>query len=204
MTSAIGVAVLSQFAAPASAVNLINETFGTGLPNTYDIPAGSAVGTTGKFTVTTGDIDLIADNSGFYLGNGNFIDLNGSNLGEITSISSYSFTNGGTLMFKYGANGLNRSAVVSIGGTPLGTISASQSPTFSTQTYTIASGTTGALKFTSLDPGNAGIMLDSIVLDSINTPPSTDVPEPFTIIGTLVGGTAALRLRKKLKVDSNV
>jgi hypothetical protein len=28
---------------------------------------------------------------------------------------------------------------------------------------------------------------------------STAVPEPFTIVGTLVGGTAALRLRKKLK-----
>ncbi len=31
---------------------------------------------------------------------------------------------------------------------------------------------------------------------------STSVPEPFTIIGTLVGGTAALRLRKKLKSTS--
>lgn len=28
---------------------------------------------------------------------------------------------------------------------------------------------------------------------------STTVPEPFTIIGTLVGGTAAFRMRKKLK-----
>jgi outer membrane protein assembly factor BamB len=28
---------------------------------------------------------------------------------------------------------------------------------------------------------------------------STAVPEPFTIIGTLVGGTAAMRMRKKLK-----
>jgi hypothetical protein len=28
---------------------------------------------------------------------------------------------------------------------------------------------------------------------------SKDVPEPFTIIGTLIGGTAALRMRKKLK-----
>ncbi len=28
---------------------------------------------------------------------------------------------------------------------------------------------------------------------------STSVPEPFTIIGTFVGGTAALRMRKKLK-----
>ena len=28
----------------------------------------------------------------------------------------------------------------------------------------------------------------------------TSVPEPFTVIGTLVGGTAALRIRKKLKL----
>ncbi|NJR32538.1 MAG: PEP-CTERM sorting domain-containing protein [Chamaesiphon sp. CSU_1_12] len=28
---------------------------------------------------------------------------------------------------------------------------------------------------------------------------STAVPEPFTVIGTLVGGTVALRIRKKLK-----
>ena len=33
-----------------------------------------------------------------------------------------------------------------------------------------------------------------------NTPqPAQQVPEPFTIIGTLVGGSAALRMRKKLK-----
>ena len=30
-------------------------------------------------------------------------------------------------------------------------------------------------------------------------PASTAVPEPFTIIGTIVGGSAALRMRKKLK-----
>jgi hypothetical protein len=30
-------------------------------------------------------------------------------------------------------------------------------------------------------------------------PPSTSVPEPFTIVGTLLGGAAALRMRKKLK-----
>ncbi|WP_310425432.1 PEP-CTERM sorting domain-containing protein [Chamaesiphon sp. VAR_48_metabat_135_sub] len=33
--------------------------------------------------------------------------------------------------------------------------------------------------------------------------PATDVPEPFTIIGTLVGGSAALRMRKKLKSSNN-
>jgi Concanavalin A-like lectin/glucanases superfamily len=31
---------------------------------------------------------------------------------------------------------------------------------------------------------------------------TTSVPEPFTIIGTLIGGTAALRMRKKLKSTS--
>lgn len=32
-------------------------------------------------------------------------------------------------------------------------------------------------------------------------PPSpTSVPEPFTVIGTLIGGTAAFRMRKKLKM----
>ncbi len=35
-------------------------------------------------------------------------------------------------------------------------------------------------------------------------PVSTAVPEPFTIIGTLVGGTAALRMRKKLKSSGKV
>lgn len=33
--------------------------------------------------------------------------------------------------------------------------------------------------------------------------PATDVPEPFTIVGTLIGGTAALRMRKKLKANNN-
>ena len=35
-------------------------------------------------------------------------------------------------------------------------------------------------------------------------PPTTAVPEPFTIIGTIVGGTAAIRTRKKLKAAAKV
>jgi hypothetical protein len=31
---------------------------------------------------------------------------------------------------------------------------------------------------------------------------STSVPEPFTVFGTLIGGTAALRMRKKLRANS--
>jgi hypothetical protein len=33
-------------------------------------------------------------------------------------------------------------------------------------------------------------------------PPSTSVPEPFTIVGTIIGASAAMRMRKKLS-DSN-
>jgi hypothetical protein len=35
-------------------------------------------------------------------------------------------------------------------------------------------------------------------------PDATAVPEPFTIVGTLVGGTAALRMRKKLKATNKL
>jgi hypothetical protein len=33
---------------------------------------------------------------------------------------------------------------------------------------------------------------------------TTAVPEPFTVVGTLIGGTAALRMRKKLKATAKV
>jgi hypothetical protein len=39
---------------------------------------------------------------------------------------------------------------------------------------------------------------------SLVTANTTAVPEPFTIVGTLIGGTAALRMRKKLKSTSKV
>jgi hypothetical protein len=39
------------------------------------------------------------------------------------------------------------------------------------------------------------LYLDNVVVD---VAASTSVPEPFTIVGTLVGCTAAMRMRKKL------
>jgi hypothetical protein len=47
------------------------------------------------------------------------------------------------------------------------------------------------------DPGS--LSLDNVVVAAAT--PTTSVPEPFTIVGTMIGGTAALRLRKKLKAD---
>jgi hypothetical protein len=50
---------------------------------------------------------------------------------------------------------------------------------------------------TSNQPNTANqVLFDNV---SLNTTGSTSVPEPFTVIGTLVGGTAAFRMRKKLK-----
>jgi hypothetical protein len=57
------------------------------------------------------------------------------------------------------------------------------------------------IKLAIADVGDSGY--DSAVFlqanSFVNTIPTTAVPEPFTIVGTLVGGTAALRIRKKLK-----
>jgi Nidogen-like len=39
---------------------------------------------------------------------------------------------------------------------------------------------------------------------AVVTPPTTSVPEPFTIVGTLMGGAAALRMRKRLKVTNKL
>ncbi|WP_310485021.1 PEP-CTERM sorting domain-containing protein [Chamaesiphon sp. VAR_48_metabat_403] len=40
----------------------------------------------------------------------------------------------------------------------------------------------------------------------VNAPPPapTDVPEPFTIVGTLIGATAAFKMRKRLKVTNKL
>ncbi|WP_373544440.1 PEP-CTERM sorting domain-containing protein [Chamaesiphon sp.] len=202
MTSAFGVAVLSQLAAPASAVSLINEDFGTGLADSFNISTGTTIG---AFDVSAGNIDLIGNNGGFdlYPGNGNYIDLNGNTTGAITSTGSFTFANGGILSFDYGTNGAPTSANVFLGTTLLGALTNPSGAAFSNQSYSIASGTTGALSFVSTNSGFGGIVLDNILLSSTDVP-ATAVPEPFTMIGTLIGGTAAIRLRKKLKVDSNV
>jgi hypothetical protein len=62
-------------------------------------------------------------------------------------------------------------------------------------TTTLATGTNYFLVSTGYNNGDSGAFTTTI------TGPGnvlTAVPEPFTIIGTIVGGTAALRMRKKL------
>ncbi len=54
------------------------------------------------------------------------------------------------------------------------------------------------ISYATLTLANDYILVDNFTFS--NTPSNaTAVPEPFTIIGTLIGGTAAVRMRKKLK-----
>jgi hypothetical protein len=60
--------------------------------------------------------------------------------------------------------------------------------------------------FTSMTPitsltlsGSSGLLFDNLVRGQINSSAAAAVPEPFTIIGTLIGGTAAFHMRKKIK-----
>jgi hypothetical protein len=212
LISAGGVAALTQFATPAGAATLIDENFNslaTGLAFTTPV---------GAFNVTSGDVDVIgAGYIDIYPGYGNYIDLDGDHPSTITS-GIFNFQAGDTvnLSFDYGANLFDKSATVSLGSLFADTISGNYNGGFTTTfvdgslthysgTFTVGSDFSGALNFASnsLNPNsNGGIILDNVNLERLaaNVPgPSAAVPEPFTIIGTLVGGTAALRMRKKLK-----
>jgi hypothetical protein len=46
------------------------------------------------------------------------------------------------------------------------------------------------------------VFIDNFTTTSVAN--ATSVPEPFTIVGTLVGGTAALRMRKKIKATNKM
>lgn len=71
--------------------------------------------------------------------------------------------------------------------------SAATDVTSSNNFYGFTGVTFDAIRVTA--PGNGAAIIDNIQL---GTATAQSVPEPFSIIGTLVGGAAALRMRKKL------
>jgi hypothetical protein len=202
MVSAFGVAALAQFATPASAITLLSENFDASKPDQLNIGVGNTVGST--FKVTAGNVDLIGSGGSFnfYPSNGSYIDLNGNTSGTITSIGSFSFAAGDklNLSYNYGTNGAGGAANIFLGTTQIGVINnVAVGSSFFSGSYTSTQAFSGALSFVSTTPGSGGIVLDNITLDK-----TTAVPEPFTIIGTLIGGTAAIRTRKKLKAAAKV
>jgi hypothetical protein len=78
-------------------------------------------------------------------------------------------------------------------------------------TFTITNVNTGFVNFTTpLQPGQGAYFslenapsAGGFTVGTVTTTPAT-VPEPFTIVGTLVGGAAAFRMRKRLKVTNKL
>jgi hypothetical protein len=199
--SGITLAVNFGLMAKVQAATLLNDNFDA-------VPLGAYSGSfDSSFYVSTGKIDVSGQGSNdFYPGNGNYIDLNGDRQGGITSNSSFTFSPGqsATLSFSYGTNkdgGIPNSAQVILGGVVIDQLKSTDliGTGLNNVTLNIANPNNGTLSFLSTTPGFYGIIIDNIVLNSS----PTSVPEPFTVIGTLIGGTAAFHMRKKLKATSD-
>ncbi len=69
---------------------------------------------------------------------------------------------------------------------------------------TIVKDTPSTNSSTNFATATGGSQFSSIAFDLSSPVSTTAVPEPFTIVGTLLGVTAALRLRKKLKSSDKI
>ncbi|WP_310425823.1 hypothetical protein [Chamaesiphon sp. VAR_48_metabat_135_sub] len=174
----------------------VNATFGaTGI-------TGNMVSTTGAVGSGSSSVGRFPVSSTQYyeVGSGTFtINFNtavaafgfyGTDLGDFDGQLTLGLSNGSTLTVPH-----------TFGPNPLG------APNGSLLYYGLIADNAGET-FTSMTFGNTQPGVDFFGFDDLTVgtlaqvvPPtgSTDVPEPFTIIGTLVGGSAALRMRNNLK-----
>ena len=63
------------------------------------------------------------------------------------------------------------------------------------------------LQFSLVGAEPAGFGIDNVrfgTVGQVTIPDATAVPEPFTIVGTLIGATAAYRTRKRLKATNKL
>jgi hypothetical protein len=73
------------------------------------------------------------------------------------------------------------------------------------QTISFAGSAFNRATFTFVNSSGSPINLIEIVDNvTFNAAGAEAVPEPFTIVGTLIGGSAALRMRKKLKTTTKI
>jgi hypothetical protein len=204
--SSFSIAITAQFlgSSNASAVTLISENFNS---VAQSINKTGAIGS--SFSVVNGNVDVIGTGGlfNFYPDNGNYIDLNGDTAGSIRSVDTFNFNAGDvvSLSFNYGANAggaANPRFARVLLGTYLDDVFSDFNNNavpgvFKSKSYnfTVATAGSAQLDFLSLStiPTANGVIIDDVLLNV------TSVPEPFTIVGTLVGGTAAIRMRKKLK-----
>jgi Protein of unknown function (DUF642) len=221
---AIGSSIVLALSSPSLAATIVNGGFESpGLP-----PGGislySGGSNIGGWTVLGNDVYLIQSNYGessfgvsaFTAQEGlNSLDLTGNaNTGITDGVQQSISTNIGEiyrLSFFVGVakgNGLYASPSIldlSInGGSRIsftnnnlvqGTLNWQQ---FSQDFTAISSSTTIAFFNSTATSSNNFVGLDNIQIGS-----ATSAPEPLTIVGTLIGGTASMRMRKNIKSSSN-
>ncbi len=148
------------------------------------------------------DGDSAAGNFDF---NDNTFRLNGINFGNFSSVQAQNTNSTGTTAVSFSGGGF-------------------RNDTLDTGFFFSNNATTLSQLFTSLNTGNIVFSLNdvdpgdqfydftqglsssviNIGTGPIITPPSTAVPEPFTIVGTLIGGATAFRMRKRLKATNKL
>ena len=208
-TLAIGASV-GIAAAPAHAVRLDNGalTF-TGATSDFFANAGNSSFTVNFSNLTPPTVD-VQSRSGDFITSG--FPTTGTysltapsptvTFSQVGSTNNYALTSG-DLTFAF-ANGTNVTAgngsqfLRTFNGTSVsfganGTVGTTVSNSFGTVN-------TDSFNLTFNDiSSRSGAGGYSVLASTFTAPPTTTaVPEPFTIIGTLVGGTAAVRMRKKL------
>jgi hypothetical protein len=191
-TAAIASVALLQ-SAPAQAVNLINNgNFETGDFTGWDVPI------TNTFTVV-GISTANSTNVAFF-----------SAFESLDTISqTIATTPGQTYQLSY--DFLSDTGEPNPGGInefQVNIINSNRTNTLFSQLNIPATPASTAYQFSFIGTGSDTIQfggrhdysafeLDNVVVTAANA--ATAVPEPFTVIGTFIGGTAALRMRKKLK-----
>jgi hypothetical protein len=208
---AIGAAV-SMYAAPAGAVSLINSSvaFSGGTSNFFEQVAPAA-GNTFSVNFNPGNLAFFAGRSGsitpFFpvapqaytltptTGNFSFMGINATNTFDynLTNPLTFAFTNGANLTV--GSGSVFRGAYNSI---TLGVDFAVLNSTGSFFSNGADNTPTSSLAFTfgDIPDGPTGI-------GGGYTVSAASVPEPLTIIGTIVGSTAVFGIRKKLLAAVN-
>lgn len=208
MTASVATGLMFAQATPASAVSLAIPS--TTVPGTAS--AGSSFTVTSAFAATD-TISFNASGTVSYAPSPNTYVTNAA--GVFTQPSTFGFATGtagpgtptiGSLLVTSSATpGVSYQLFQPTAANGLGSATPSTNLSFTNATIGsifggngLASGT--VLTFRANDPGDYSDNLGAYTISgSLNNVVTTAVPEPFTIIGTLVGGGAALRMKKKLK-----
>jgi hypothetical protein len=207
LTASVATGLMFAQATPAGAVSLAIPS--TTVPGTAS--AGSSFTVTSAFAATD-TISFNASGTVSYAPSPNTYVTNAA--GVFTQPSTFGFATGtagpgtptiGSLLVSSSATpGVEYQLFQPTAANGLGSAAPSTSLSFTNVSIGsifggngLASGT--VLTFRANDPGDYSDNLGAYTISGSLDNASTTVPEPFTIIGTLVGGGAALRMKKKLK-----